>query len=114
MESVLSAMILGIALGACVMSFSMAMRGVNAAGNQMVALHIARNELETLRVSNFSNAVFDSGSHVFTNTGMAGTYVVTNINSATKNITVNVPYVNHIHGGYSTNTLVTSIVSTLH
>jgi len=119
-ESVLAAMILGIAVGACILSFSMSMRAVNTASNQMAALHIARNELETLRTNSFSSAALSAGSYVFTNTGAAGTYVVTNIDSNTKNVTVNVPYVNHIRGGcspntgYSTNTLVTSLVSTLH
>lgn len=114
-ESVLSAMILGIALGTCIMTFSMAMRAVNASANQMTALHVARNQLETLRTYGLTNTTtLTAGAYVFTNTGVVGSYVVTNINSCTKNVTVNVSYVNHIHGGSSTITLVTSLTSTLH
>jgi len=36
--------------------------------------------------------------------------VVSNVDTWTKNVTVNVPYLNHIHGGTSTNTLLTSLV----
>ena len=48
-EAVFSVMVLGIALGACVLSFSMAMKVSDASRNQMFALHAARNELEYLR-----------------------------------------------------------------
>lgn len=117
-ESVVAVMILGIALGACVLSFSMAMRTVNTAGNQMAALHAARDELEMLRTNRFSSTALNAGGpYPFTNTfagTYAGTYTVTSINSATKNVTLNVWYLNRIHGGNSTNTLTTSLVSTLH
>lgn len=114
-ESVMAVVILGIALGACVLSFSMAMRSVNTAGNQMAALHAARDQLETLRTNRFSSSsnLTAGVTYRFTNT-FAGTYVVSDVNSATKNITVNVWYLNRIHRGYSTNTLTTSLVSTLH
>jgi len=113
-ESVMAVMILGIALGACVLSFSMAMRSVSTAGNQMAALHAARDQLEVLRTNRFSSTTLNAGGpYPFTNT-FAGTYSVTSIDSATKNVTVNVWYLNRIHRGYSTNTLTTSLVSTLH
>lgn len=114
-ESVLAVVILGIALGACILSFSMAMRAVSTAGNQQVALHSARLEMETLRTFSLTNSTspLTSGSHTFTN-GVVGTFVVSNVDTWTKNVTVNVPYLNHIHGGTSTNTLLTSLVSTLH
>jgi prepilin-type N-terminal cleavage/methylation domain-containing protein len=114
-ESVLAVVILGIALGACILSFSMAMRAVNTASNQQVALHSARLEMETLRTFSLTNSTspLTSGSHTFTN-GVVGTFVVSNVDTWTKNVTVNGPYLNHIHGGTSTNTLLTSLVSTLH
>jgi len=114
-ESVMAVMILGIALGACVLSFSMAMRSVNTAANQMAALHAARDELETLRTNSFSSSsnLTAGVTRQFTNT-FAGTYTVSNVDSATKNVTVSVWYLNRIHHGYSTNTLTTSLVSTLH
>jgi prepilin-type N-terminal cleavage/methylation domain-containing protein len=114
-ESVLAVVILGIALGACILSFSMAMRAVSTAGNQQVALHSARLELEGLRTYSLtkSTSPLTSGTHSFTN-GVVGTFVVSNVDTWTKNVTVNVPYLNHIHGGTSTNTLLTSLVSTLH
>ena len=110
-ESVLAVVILGIALGACILSFSMAMRAVNTASNQQVALHSARLEMETLRTFSLTNSTspLTSGSHTFTN-GVVGTFVVSNVDTWTKNVTVNVPYLNHIHGGTSTNTLLTSLV----
>lgn len=113
-ETVMAVMILSIALGACILSFSMAMKTVGTASNQMAALHSARDGLEMLRTNAFSSAKLNPGGPWgFTNT-LIGSYTVTNINSSTKNITVNVWYLNRIHRGYSTNTLTTSMVSTLH
>jgi len=113
-ESVMAVMILGIALGACVLSFSMAMRSVSTAGNQMAALHAARDEVEILRTNSFSSANLTNGtSRLFTN-ALVGSYSVTSVDSCTKNITVSVWYLNRIHRGYSTNTLTTSLSSTLH
>ncbi len=113
-ESVMAVVILGLALGACILSFSMAMRAVNTAGNQMSALHACRDELENLRTYTLTNAsTLNSGSHYFTN-NLTGTYVVSNVNTWTKIISVSVPYTNHIHGHFSTNTLTTTLVSTLH
>ena len=114
-ESVMAVVILGMALGACILSFSMAMRTVNTAANQMAAVHACRTELESLRTYSLTNAVspLTSGSHVFTN-NLTGTFVVSNVNTWTKIITVSVPYTNHIHGKFSTNTLTTVLTSTLH
>ncbi len=113
-ESVMAVVILGMALGACILSFSMAMRAVNTAGNQMSALHASRDELENLRTYSLSNAAtLTSGTHYFTN-NLTGTYVVSNVNTWAKIITVSIPYTNHIHGHFSTNTLTTTLVSTLH
>ena len=115
LESVVSVVILGFALGACVLSFSMSMRSVYTAANQQIALHAVRSEVEILRNQPLTNsASLTAGSHYFTNGTVFGSYSVTNINSCTKNITVSVLYTNKIHGGTSTNTLVTSLTSTLH
>jgi prepilin-type N-terminal cleavage/methylation domain-containing protein len=113
-ESVMAVVILGMALGACILSFSMAMRTVNTAANQMAAVHSCRTELESLRTYSLTNASsLSSGSHSFTN-NLIGTYVVSNVNTWAKIITVSVPYTNHIHGKFSTNTLATTLASTLH
>lgn len=113
-ESVVAVIILGMALGACILSFSMAMQAVDTANNQMAALHACRGELENLRTYTLTNAsTLTTGSHVFTN-NLPGTYVVSNVNTWTRIITVSVPYTNHIHGHFSTNTLATTLVSTLH
>jgi prepilin-type N-terminal cleavage/methylation domain-containing protein len=114
-ETVISVVILGVALGACILSFSMAMRAVNTAGNQMAAMHACRNEVETLRTYSLTNAAtLTSGSaHSFTN-NLRGTFVVSNVNTWTKIIVVSVPYTNYVHGRFSTNTLTTTLVSTLH
>lgn len=115
LESVISVVILGFALGACVLSFSMSMRTVYTAANQQIALHSVRTELETLRNQSLTNSSsLTAGTHSFTNGTIFGTYLVTNIDSCTKNITVSVLYTNKIHGGTSTNTLMTSLTSTLH
>lgn len=114
-ESVMAVVILGVTLGASIMSFSMAMRAVNTAGNQMASLHAARNEIEGLRTLSLTNAsTLTSGSNRGFTNGLTGTYSVSNINNWMKLITVSVPYTNHIHGKFSTNTLTTVIVSTLH
>jgi prepilin-type N-terminal cleavage/methylation domain-containing protein len=109
-ETVLAVMILSIALGACILSFSMAMRSVNTASNQMAALHYAREQLEGLRTNSFDSI---SGSGVFTNGNLYGSYTVSSVDSSTKNITVNVWYLNRIHRGFSTNTFTTTRTSAL-
>ena len=112
-ETVLAVMILSIALGACILSFSMAMRTVNTASNQMAALHYARDQLEGLR----TNAFTDLSSTLRTNSVPANftiSYAISTVDAYTKNITVNVTYLNRLRGGISTNTLTTSVVSTLH
>ena len=115
-ESVMAVIILGMALGACILSFSMAMRIVNTAGNQQFAMHSARAELETLRTYSLTNSgsPLSSGTHVFTNGAFVGTFTVTNIDTWTKNVAVNVFYTNRIRYFIATNTLTTSLTSTLH
>jgi prepilin-type N-terminal cleavage/methylation domain-containing protein len=114
-ESVMAVVILGMALGACILSFAMGMRIVYTAGNQQIAMHGARAELETLRLYSLTNAsTLTAGTHVFTNGTTVGTYVITNLDTWTRNVTVNVPYVNDIHHGTTTNTLTTTLTSTLH
>ncbi len=115
-ETVLSAMVLGIALGACILSFSMSMRMVNTGGNQMAAVHTARDALESLRTNHFNSTVLSAGSHIFTNANSYFTapYTVTSIDFCNKTVAVSMPYLNKIHGGSSTNVLTTILCSTLH
>jgi type II secretory pathway pseudopilin PulG len=113
-ESVLSAMILGIALGACILSFSMAMRAVNTAGNQMAALHVARDAMESLRTNSFTSSALSAGSHTFSNAYFTAPYTVTSVDACNKTVAVSVPYLNRIHRGSSTNTLTTIVSATLH
>lgn len=113
-ESVLSAMVLGIALGACILSFSMAMRTVNTAGNQMIAIHTARDALESLRTNSFTSSALSAGSHTFSNAYFTAPYTVTSIDACNKTVAVSVPYLNKIHRGSSTNVLTTILSATLH
>lgn len=113
-EAVMSALIFGIGLGACIMSFSMGMRMVNTAGNQMVALHTARDVLESLRTNSFSSTALNAGSQTFSNAYFMVPYTVTSIDACNKTVAVSVKYLNKIHYGYSTNVLTTVISSTLH
>ncbi|MGD1017851.1 MAG: type II secretion system protein [Verrucomicrobiia bacterium] len=118
-ESMLAIGILAVTLSVCVISFTMSMQGVKTAANQMAALHSARYELETLRTLSLTNSSsLNAGTHVFTNGSVIGTYTVTNLNSCTKNVTVNVTYINYINrsitNNIATNTLATILTSTLH
>lgn len=118
-ESMMAIMILGFSLSAAVLSFTMSMQGVKTAANQMAALHSARYELETLRTLSLTNStLLNAGTHSFTNGSTIGTYTVTNLNSCIKNVTVNVTYMNYINhsltNNIATNTLVTTLSSTLH
>ena len=116
-ESVIAVMILSIALGACILSFSMAMRTVGTASNQMAALHYARERLEVLRTNTFSGltvGTFSIPTNANTYGNLYGSYTVSNVNTYTKDVTMRVIYLNRIHRGVSTNTLTTSVVSTLH
>ena len=113
-EAMVAVTILGVALGACCMSFSFAMRAVKTAGNQMDSLQEARNQIETLRTYKFTNSVLNAGTYGISNQYFTGTYVITNVDSYTKDIYVNISYRNFLRGGNSTNTLYTSITKTLH
>ena len=122
-ESLVAVMILGIALGACVLSFSLAMRVSDTSRNQMFALHAARNQLECLRTNSYSSAALNVGTYQINPansssgfyTNYWGYYTVTaNAYSGVKDITVGICYRNRIRGGVSTNTLTTSLSSTLH
>jgi len=109
-----AATVLGITIGACLYSFSMAMKIVDATDKQMDALHDARNQIEMLRTNSFTNAVLTAGTYAISNANFVGNYVVSDVDSWTKNIVVNSTYPNRIRGGNSTNTLITSITTTLH
>jgi len=115
-EVMVATCIFGIALGACCMSFSFAMRGVNTAANQMDALQDARNQIELLRTYKFTNTTYlTAGTYRITNNPFySGNYIVSNADSWTKDITVNIEFCNRLKGGMSTNTLYTSITKTLH
>ena len=111
---IMAVMILGIALGACVMSFSLAMRSVNTAANQMTALHYARIQIEALRTNHFSATALNPGTYAISNANFTGTCVISNVDTWTKNISMSVPYRKRVRSGYSTNILVTSFGLTLH
>jgi prepilin-type N-terminal cleavage/methylation domain-containing protein len=118
-ESMMAIVILGISLSAAVISFTMSMQGVKTAANEMAALHSARYELETLRTLSLTNSsLLNAGTHSFTNGNVIGTYTVTNLNSCTKNVTVNYNYMNYINhsvtNNIATDTLATTLTSTLH
>jgi prepilin-type N-terminal cleavage/methylation domain-containing protein len=113
-EVMVATMILGIALGACVLSFSMAMQIVDTTGKQMDTLHDARSQIEMLRTNHFTNVVFNAGTYAISNANYTGNYVVSNVNSWTKDITVNIAYQNRMTHRMSTNTLITSITTSLH
>lgn len=113
-EVVMAVAILGFVLGACLLSFSMTMKSVGTARNQMMALHHARFELERLRTFVFTNAALNAGTHSISNANYTGNYTVTSVDSHTKDITVRIFYRNHIRGGLSTNVLTTSMVRVLH
>ena len=112
-ESVMAVIILGFAMGACMLSFSFAMKAVSTSGNQMAALHYARDQVEVLRTNLFT----DLTTALPTNSVPANFtlwYSISSVDSATENITVNVSYLNRLRGGVSTNSLVTTMTSTLH
>ena len=113
-ETALAATLLGLVLGASILSFSMAMQIVNTASNQAVALHTARDVLESLRTNSFTSTALTAGSHTYTNTYFIVPYTVTSIDSCNKTVAVSVAYTNRIHRGYSTNVLTTVFSSTLH
>ena len=113
-ETMIATVVFGIGVGACILSFSLAMRIVDTAGKQMDALHDARNQIEMLRTNHFTDAVFNAGTYAISNANYTGNYVVSNVDSWTKNITVNIAYINRVKGGNSTNTLITSITTSLH
>jgi len=123
LEAVFSVMVLGIALGACVFSFNMAMNMSGASRNKMFALHAGRCELERLRTNSYSNAALNIGTYgIRTNTASSGYYtnywgyytVAANGYPGVKNITVAICYQNYPRDNIATNLLTTSLCQTLH
>ena len=122
-ESMVAVAILGIALGACVLSFSLAMRVSDTSRNQMFALHAARSKLEYLRTLSYTNSALNVGTYgINTNNSSSGYYtnywgsytVTANGYPGVKNITVAICYQNYPRDNISTNTLTTSVSQTLH
>jgi len=113
-EVVIAVGILGFTLGAFILSFTMAMKSVGTARNQMAAKHAMRDCMEWLRTQRFTNSVLSAGTHSISNANYTGSYIVSSVDSYTKDVTVRIIYRNHIKGGVSTNTLTTTLVSTLH
>ena len=113
-ESVIAVMVLSMALGACIISFSMAMRIVSTGNNQIAALHVARDQLEDIRTNSFTDTPLNAGTRAFTNGTYTGRYVITSVDSSTKTVAVDVFYINRIRHCYSTNTLTTAWTTTLH
>ncbi len=113
-ETMVAVVILGITLGAGVMGYSMAMKTVYTGRNQMAALHYARDEMEGLRTYSFSNSMLNAGTRTISNSTYTGYYTVTNIDSATKDITLGIYYRNRLRAGNSTNILITSFTDTIH
>ena len=114
LEAVLAAMALAIYLGSFILSFSMAMRMVNTAGNQVIAIHTARDALESLRTNSFTSAALSAGSHTFSNAYFTAPYTVTSIDACNKTVAVSMPYLNKVRHNASTNVLTTVLSSTLH
>jgi|GEM_PF-1232415 len=123
LEAVFSVMVLGIALGACVFSFSMAMNISGASRNQMFALHAARYQLEYLRTLSYTNSKLNVGTYpINTNNSSLGYYtnywgyytVANNAWPSNKNVTVGICYQNYPRDNILTNTLTTSLSRILH
>jgi type II secretory pathway pseudopilin PulG len=116
LEAVFSVMVLGIALGACVFSFNMAMNMSGASRNQMFALHAARFQLEYLRTLSYTNSALDINTYqINANTPTSGYYTVTaNGYPGVKDITVAIRYQNYPRENVATNFLTTSVSQILH
>jgi len=122
-EAVFSVMLLDIALGACVFSFTLAMNISGASRNKMYALHAARCQLECLRTNSYGATALSVGTHGITNSASAGYYtnywgyytVTANASYAgVKDITVAICYQNYPRDNIATNFLSTSLSQTLH
>ena len=121
-EAVFSVMLLDIALGACLFSFTMAMNMSGASRNKMFALHAARCELERLRTNSYSNAALNVGTYTIKTNTYTGYYtnywgyytVTANAYAGVKNITVAICYQNYPRDNVATNSLSTSVSQTLH
>jgi len=113
-ETALAATIMGLVLGASILGFSMSMQIVGTASNQVVALHTARDVMESLRTNSFTGVALTVGPHTFTNSYFTVPYTVASVDACNKTVAVSVAYLNRIHHGSSTNVLTTVLCSTLH
>lgn len=112
-EAVVAAALLILALSAFVVSFVQSKRSAAIADNNLEAIHIARQQMETLCSSNYSGLII--GPHSFTNGIYTGTYTVTsNTVARVKDIALTVKWVNAAGKITSTVSLAGSLSSELH
>ena len=113
-ETMIALVILAVGLGACAITFNMAMMSVRNNQNRMSALHFAREELERLRTLSFTDGALALGNHDITNTEYLGSYAVTSVNPDLVNISLSIQWDNAMRGSTVTEVLTTSIARPLH
>ena len=101
----------GVALGfvGLLVSFSTLSRTATMASQESVAMHQARQQIETLRLLSFADTALSNGTHMIPN----GQYVVTNFTySTTRKVTLilNVVAQNHTTSQVSVATVLTSLL----
>ena len=115
-ETIIAMVILAVGLGACALTFNMALLSVSNNQNRMAALHFARDELEQLRTLPFTHAALAPGvTYTISDNSYTGSYTVTTVNADLINISLSISWDNAMGGGMaSTEVLTTSLARPLH
>lgn len=114
-EAIVAIVILAVGLGGAALTFNMAMRSVSTNRTQMAAMHFARNQLEQLRVVNWSDAALAVGTHIVPNGEFPAVYTVTDAGTDLRDITLFVSWVNDMaQGAISVTPITTTFAKQLH
>ena len=112
-EAVIAIVVLAVGMGACALTFNMAMRSVSTNRSKMSAVHLARNEMEVLRTQGWDDPALTIGSHVITNDLYSGQYVVAGVNDDVRNVTLSIDWAHFMTNGNAAATLTTSLAKQL-
>jgi len=116
MEVMIALLISSLTIATSMTMLNAALARMDSASNKMEAMHMAREELEILRIMPFTNNALSVGVHQYTNNAVNMQYqVVPNTNSpSVKNIRMRVDWLERVSGATRQVEIWTSISKSLH
>jgi type IV pilus assembly protein PilV len=115
-EVVIAMMVVAVGIGGTIQVASMANKMTRSTANQMQAVHMARQQLETMRQNSFSDSALSLGSHSVTDgiTYVVSRYATGSTATNSKVIVMNVPWTNAFLKTTVTASVTTVFVDAVH